>query len=85
MDYVDSETLCFLTDLSLAGALCTVGYKLQGVDKTSPKKVVFLVEREKGIEKAVKDYFNGDLRVDPLSFANKSKELKRMIFNDIEY
>ncbi len=73
-------TTCFSTsDLSLAATLITVGYSFHGIDKDNPQKVVFLIEKDVGIDKSVQEYFAYKLRVEPFHFFSALRNLKSRI------
>ena len=68
------------SDIALSGALIVAGYKLLDLDKSNPKKVQFILASENAIDKAVHDYYSGNLKVDAQAHWNSIKTLKNMLF-----
>ena len=69
-------------DLGLATVLITLGYKLLKLDKTNPKKVRFVFEEEKGINQAILDYWNDEIKLPAQTLFNNQKMLKNRIYSD---
>ena len=69
------------TDLGLSAALLTVGFELVSLNKQNPNKVVFIFSRKTGIDKTIKSYWNGDLKVDAQGYFNAIKRLKNQIYS----
>ncbi len=69
-------------DLGLATALFTLGHKLLETDKTNPKKVKFIFEDEKDIEKAMDKYWNDEVKLPALTLFNNQKTLKNRIYSN---
>lgn len=69
-------------DLGLATVLITLGYKLLKLDKTNPKKVRFVFKEKKGIEQAMLDYWNNEIKLPAQTLFNNQKNLKNRIFSD---
>ena len=69
-------------DLGLATVLITLGYKLLKLDKTNPKKVRFVFKEEKGINQAMLDYWNDEIKLPALTLFNNQKNLKNRIYSN---
>jgi len=69
-------------DLGLAAALSTLGYELKGLDRSNPRKIKFIFEQDKRIERIIENYFNDKLKVSALSLLNSLKNLKNRIYSD---
>lgn len=69
-------------DLQLASVLITLGYKLLKLDKTNPKKVRFMFERERGIEQVISDYWEDKIKLPAQTLFNNQKMLKNRIYSD---
>ena len=69
-------------DLGLATVLITLGYKLLKLDKTNPKKVRFVFKEEKGINQAMLDYWNDEIKLPAQTLFNNQKMLKNRIYSD---
>jgi len=78
-----NEFLTFSTfDLGLASVLVALEYKLLKLDRTNPKKIGFVFQWEKNIEKTSNKYFNNEVKLPALSLFNSQKTLKNRIFSD---
>lgn len=69
-------------DLGLATVLLTLGYDLVKLDKTNPKKVRFVFEEDKKIERVMVDYWKDKIKLPALSLFNNQKVLKNRIYTD---
>jgi len=70
-------------DLGLASVLVTLGYELTGLDRSNPKKVGFIFEQDKAIEKIVADYFNDKIKLPAQKLFNTQKSLKTRIYSNL--
>lgn len=72
----------FITaDLSLASSLLTLGYEIWNLDKTNPQKAQFIFQRSSGLDLAVKQYWDGKLRINPRLFFDNQKMLKNRLYS----
>jgi hypothetical protein len=67
------------SDLSLASALLSLGYRLEVVEKQYPKSL-FLFQRTKYLDEAVQGFWSGELRIEPKSYFNCLKEIKSRLY-----
>ena len=72
-------------DLHLICALVTLGFTIDSTDKSDPQRVIFSIKRTEGLDKALKLYWNNELRVSPKDFGNTFKNLKTQIRTEIAY
>ena len=70
-------------DLGLATVLITVGYKLIRMEKSNPKKVKFVFEKDKDIERTIEDFWNDELKVRAQTLLNNQKVLKNRIYSNV--
>ena len=70
-----------VSDISLAAALCALGYKLKGVFGDRRKSFLFASEEGAGARQAINDYQNRLLRIEPRRYAEELRALKTLIFN----
>lgn len=68
-------------ELALASALIVLGYPLFAIDKQKPKSV-FLFERNEGLDELVKDFWTGNLRIEPKLYFNAIKEIKSRLYSE---
>lgn len=72
------------SDLNLASALMTYGFELIDVDKSNPKRVVFVFDREDdkdNIDGVVDDYFKDRLVMSARKLFGTMKTLKTRLYN----
>ena len=69
-------------DLGLATVLITLDYNLIKLDKTNHKKIRFVFEEDKKIEKVMVDYWNDKIKLPALSLFNNQKMLKNRIYTN---
>lgn len=67
------------TDLGLAAALCLF-FVLDSLDKSNPQKVVFYFRRVQNLDEILKQYWIGELRVDPIKYFNQIKIIKTRLY-----
>lgn len=77
----NGNNLCTF-DLGAAALLVTAGFELIGLDKTNPRKVQFVFNRAKGIEKVVDGYWTDKAEVEARSFFDNIKMLKNRIYSE---
>lgn len=66
------------SELSLAAALLTLGF-IPNVKKTNNQKVIFSFERAQELDKAINDFWNNNLELNPKLYWNAVRELKSRI------
>lgn len=54
------------TDISLCAALCCVGFKIAEIEQGPTGRAIFSFEKSDKLGKVVKQYFNHELKVEPL-------------------
>ncbi|MFA5232735.1 MAG: DUF5659 domain-containing protein [Candidatus Paceibacterota bacterium] len=81
---IDKENGNFLYtfDLGAAALLVTAGFELIGLDRTNTRKVQFIFNRTKDIEKVVDGYWTNKLQVEARSFFDNIKMLKNRIYSE---
>ncbi len=78
-----SDTDVFTTyDLGLSTALLTVGYKLQNLDRSNGRRVLFVFEHKAGIEIASNRFFSDELKVKARSYFDNLKAIKTKLYSD---
>jgi len=73
------------SDLILICTLVILGFKIDSVDVSNPQRVIFSIKRTEELDKALKLYWNNDLKVSPKDFGNNLKNLKTQIRTEIAY
>lgn len=72
---------CTTSDLGCCSALITLGFHLADLDKTNPRRVVFLFQNSEGLGKAINDYWSDLLAVNARSYFDNIKMIKNRIYN----
>jgi hypothetical protein len=67
------------SDLCLSATLLWLGFRLDAVDKGSPK-AKFIFQRSEDLNKAIETFWSGEIRVEPKSFFNCIKEIKSRLY-----
>ena len=69
-------------DLGVSAALLCLGYELLSVDKTNPRKALFVFKKQAGIEDIANRYFADRLEVKARSFFDHLKALKNKLYSE---
>jgi len=72
------------SDLNLAATLLCLGFPIPAIDyiDLNSKKMEFYFDKEPSVEKAMKDYWNKNLKVEPLELFNARREILTRIKNE---
>ncbi len=62
-------------DTNLAATLLTLGYFIDAMDNSNPKKVIFLFKKTDQLVKDIKAYWNNQLEVNPRDLSMARTEL----------
>lgn len=79
---MEMKTYFRTSDLPLAVTLYTLGFPLIGIDKTSPKRAVFLFEDDNNTSDAVTAFHRGELRIDPRLILTNAKLVKDRLYGE---
>lgn len=69
-------------DLSLVSALVCLGYPVDYLDKSNPRKVEFFLVRQQGMDEAIQGFWSGALQLPALAYFNSIKNLKNRIYGE---
>ena len=69
------------SDFSLASTLQAVYEPLIDIDRTNPKRAEFCFRGSPELRKIITDYWNKKLRIEPLTFFDSIKTLKRRLYD----
>lgn len=69
-------------DLGVSAALLCADFVLITVEKTDPRKALFVFKKERGIEEAANKYFSDQLKVKARSFFDHLKALKNKLYSE---
>ena len=69
-------------DFYLAAYVLTQGVKLSHLDRTDPRRVVFVFENVKNRENLVRDFLYRKALVEPQDFVDRIKTLKQFLYSN---
>lgn len=78
----DNKNFMFLFDLGASVSLVTAGAELVSLEKTNPRKALFIFHRTPKNEKIVEDYWAGRLEVGARAFFDNLKATKNRLYSD---
>ena len=70
------------SDLGIAAALLTADFELLTLDRTDPRKVKFIFNRENGIAKVAEDFWSNRLEQKARTFWDNVKVLKNRLYSN---
>lgn len=71
------------SDFTLASTLLTLGFDVIGLDKTNPRRVIFIFRRTSDLETALASFRDNEVRINPKDFVYSQRELKDRINTNI--
>lgn len=78
----DSESVWTTYDLGVSAALLCADFELIAVEKSNPRKALFVFKKESGIEETANSYFSDRLKVKARSFFDHLKALKNKLYSE---
>jgi len=67
------------SDLALTTAI-SLWYPLDSIDKSNPKKALFLFRREDGLDEFIEGYWRGEIKVEPREYFNQLRNIKSRLY-----
>lgn len=67
-------------DLSLTAALCVSGFVVKEVERTDPKRSIFIFEKSEKLLEEVERYWCREMRLEPQEYFYQLKILKARIY-----
>lgn len=80
-DNVNTTEQYQTTDIGSATALVSIGYSLVSLDKSNPRRALFVFDDSNDLQARLKDYWSGSLSVDAKTYFETYKWLKSRIYN----
>ena len=77
---IDDELLFKTSDLSLVGALCCFGAKIEAVERNNGSRATFYIKREKGLDGLIQAFWSHELKVVPLVYFACLKEANTRLY-----
>lgn len=68
------------SDLGMAAALQEIGHQLIELDKTNPRRVVFIFNDSEELKQAISDWNSDKLQVNPRRYMDTLKHLKTRVY-----
>ncbi len=80
---LEDGSVVFTTyDLGVSTALLCAGFELLSVEKSNPRKALFVFRKEVGIEEVTDKYFADRLEVKARSYFDHLKALKNKLYSE---
>ena len=67
------------SDLSLA-AVISMFLQIEHIDRSNPRRAVFVFQREDGLDSIIEGYWSGELKVSPREYFVQLKYLKSRLY-----
>lgn len=67
-------------DLALTAALCISGFVVKGVEKSDPKRSIFIFEKNEKLLEEVERFWSKEMRLEPQEYFYQLKVLKARIY-----
>lgn len=68
------------SDMALCVSLCAIGFILDCIDKTTPSRAIFVIQRQEGLDEAVQRYWSHNLTIDPLILFATQRDVKSRLY-----
>jgi hypothetical protein len=78
----DTEDTFSTHDMGCSAALLAAGYVLSGLDKTNPRKALFVFSKRTGIEESAETYWSDVLHVPARTYFDTIKMLKNRLYSE---
>lgn len=69
------------SDLALAAYLSAL-FPIESVDKSNPRKAIFLFKQTQELDKEVRAYWRGETRVEPRTYFDELRRIKSRLYAD---
>lgn len=81
---IDGDPMLLWTtyDLGVSAALTCAGFQLLQIEKTNPRKALFVFHRADGIDEIADQYFADRLEVKARAFFDAIKALKNRLYSE---
>ena len=73
-DYFES------TDIAFVATAYYFGCKIEAIDRTNPARAIFILERDKDLDRLLQGFWTHTLQVDLLNYFNCLKEVKTRLY-----
>jgi len=69
------------SDLALVAFLSLL-FPIESIDKTNPRKAIFLFSKTRELDEQVRGYWRGETRVEPRAYFDALRRIKARIYAD---
>jgi hypothetical protein len=78
----DSGSIYTTSDLGCAAALIATNHPLHSLDKSNPRRALFVFIEDERLKTAVQAYWGDYMRVSPMKYGETLKAVKSRIYNE---
>jgi hypothetical protein len=68
------------SDLSLVATIQLYGYRIEAIDRSSERKVTFIIKQNAELDNLIQSFWSRSLRVEPLAYFESLKLIKSRIY-----
>ena len=79
MNQQTSSDTYITSDLALATTI-SLQFPIQDIDRSNPRKAVFVFLRSTELENLVEGYFRNELKISPQTFFNQLRDIKSRLY-----
>jgi len=72
-----------LSDFYLATFLKAKGFQLLNVNRSNPRRALFVFKDQQGRQKLVEDFLFGRTQIEPKNFVSAIKQLKQLLHSNL--
>ena len=80
---INKEHYYKISDLALATAL-SLYFSIKKIEAITPRQARFVFQKSKQLDKLVRDYWQGKVKVEPQTYFNKLKNVKSRLYSEIK-
>jgi hypothetical protein len=71
------------SDLALSATLICNNIYLDSIDKSDPRKALFIFKSSQELQKTIEKYWRGELRIEPRRYFDNLKSLKARLYGGV--
>jgi len=79
-----NKTYLLTSDLSLSTTLSLLQCPIERIDRTTPRKSIFVFKRTKKLNELVDAYYRDELRISPQAYFNQLRAIKARLYANEE-
>lgn len=80
----DYDTLLYFSssELSLCSTLIALGFTLEAIDKSNPRRALFVFKRNAELDQAIDKFWKRKLHIEPLAYSEAQRYLKSRLYGE---